>query len=83
MNAPLENISAVKVAVTRWEVILVPAPTDLGLTVTALPATVRNDQKWREKKWLLQVAGALRFAFPLSREEERSVAHASIDSRGD
>lgn len=56
MNAPLENISAVKVAVTRWEVILVPAPTDLGLTVTdlgltvtALPATVRNDQKWREK----------------------------------
>ena len=49
MNAPLENISAVKVAVTRWEVILVPARTDLGLTVTALPATVRNDQKWREK----------------------------------
>lgn len=49
MNAPLENISAVKVAVTRWEVILVHAPTDLGLTVTALPATVRNDQKWREK----------------------------------
>lgn len=49
MNAPLENISAVKAAVTRWEVILVPARTDLGLTVTALPATVRNDQKWREK----------------------------------
>lgn len=35
------------------------------------------------KKWLLQVAVALGFAFPLSREEERSVAHASIDSRGD
>jgi len=49
MNAPLENISAVKVAVTRWEVILVPARTDLGFTVTALPTTVRNDQKWREK----------------------------------
>ena len=45
MNASLENISAVKAALTRWEVILVPARTDLGLTVTALPATVRNDQK--------------------------------------
>lgn len=79
MNAPLENISAVKVAVTLWEVILVSARTDLGLTVTALPVTLRMERK----KWLLQVAAALSFAFPLSREEERSVAHARIDSRGD